>query len=217
MRTNDLEIKNSLKVMQIVFAGLENFRVIGSLLVASLNGRPHRELHDIDLLIDKRDYPDIINRFEKLGFKRIRKQAPGFRWDEFTKPKHLTFGTLLIGTFEENHFVYHANNHLTLRIKNSYLKPTEYKLFSLTIRGIPLRSVYEGIKVANLNSKRKIDKEIVTQSINGKISEGLSINHAFRVEVFGIRIPYLYTVFSRTYNVIGGIRLKLGKSYDPWV
>ena len=215
MTTNELEIKNSLKAMQIIFAGLEDYRVVGSILVASMNGKPHRELHDVDLLVDKRIYQQVLDGFEKAGFKRVKKHAPGFKWDEFQKYKHLTFGTLLIGTFEENYFVYKANRWLTLQIRNEYLAPTDYVLFDLKVRGIPPRSAYEGIKAASLNSKRKKDKEIVRKYMGHK-TEGLSINHAFRVKIFGITAPYLYTLFSHVYNLIGGIRLRFGKSYDPW-
>ncbi len=216
MKSNDLEIENSLKAMQTVFSDIQNYRVVGSLLVASINGQPHRELHDIDLLLDEKDYPKIKQRFQKQGFTCTPKHALGFKWDEFGKPDHLTFGTLLIGQFQADYFVYQANRWLRLKIKNQYLSPTNYRLFDLPIRGIPLRSVYEGIKVANLNTKRKIDKEIVKKAVNDKTSDGLSINQAFRVEVFSVPIPYLYIVFSQAYNLIGGFRLKLGKSYDPW-
>jgi len=217
MASNDLEIENSIKTMQTVFAGLEDYRVVGSILVASMNGKPHRELHDVDLLIDKRIYQQILDRFEEADFKRVKKHAPGFKWDEFHKPKHLTFGTLLIGTFEKDYFLYKANRGLTLTIKTEYLKPTNYTLFGLKIRGIPPRSAYEGIKAASLNSKRKKDKQIVAKYMGVKITDGLSINQAFNVKLFGIRVPYLYALFSQVYNLIGGIRLRFGKSYDPWM
>ena len=84
------------------------------------------------------------------------------------------------------------------------------------IQGIPLRSVYEGIKIASLNSKRRVDKKIVIEKIGKKLSSGLSLNEAFHVRINGVEIPYLYTIFSQVYNVIGGVRLALGKSYDTW-
>lgn len=216
MASNDLEIENSIKIMQDIFAGFEDYRIVGSILVAAMNGKPHRELHDVDLLMDKRIYQQILDRFEQAGFKRVKKYALGFKWDEFHKPKHLMFGTLLIGTFEKDYFIYKANRWLTLSIKTEYLDPTDYTLFGLKIRGIPPRSAYEGIKAASLNTKRKKDKQIVSEYMGAKITKGLSINQAFRVKLFEINVPYLYMLFSQVYNLIGGIRLRLGKSYDAW-
>lgn len=216
MASNTEEIKNSLRAIQVVFNGLEDYRVLGSLLVASLNKEPHRELHDIDLLIDESIYEMVVSRFKKLGFERITKHAFAFQWDEFQKPNHLTFGVLLKGKFTSKYFEYSPNKQLKLRVDNDYLKPTEYHLYGVLFTGIPLRSIYEGIKIASFNAKRKIDKKIVGKQTNNKLPHGLSLNEAFHVDIMGTEIPYLYTVFSQVYNVIGGVRLKLGKPYDTF-
>lgn len=216
MENNTERLKNSLKALQEVFKGLEDYRVLGSVLVAALNGLPHRELHDIDLLIDKRIYRVVEARFKELGFRKVTKHALVFEWDEYEKTEHLSFGFLLKGNFKQDYFEYKPSNLFGLRIDNTYLKPTEYELYGYKIRGIPLRSVYEGIKVASLNTKRKVDLNIVLQKIKGELPTGLSLDQAFNVRVFGIAIPYLYPAFSQVYNIVGGIRLSLGKSYDTW-
>ncbi len=217
MKLNAGIVKNSLAVMDKVFAGMTDYRVLGSLLVAAINGKLHRELHDIDLLIDKEVYKEVARRFEEQGFKKIHKHAPGFEWDEFVKPNYLTFGVLLVGKFGKAFFDYRANRWLKLRIKKEYLKPTEYHLYGHKIRGIPVKSIYEGIKIANLNKKRRIDRTVVEKYFTSNIPESLSINRAFRVNLFGVDIPYLYTFYSHIYNIIGGIRLRIGKTYDPWM
>ncbi len=209
-------VKNSLKVMPFIFKGFDDYRVLGSILVAALNGKPHRTLHDIDLLIDERIYEEVSSRFVKLGFKKITKKALIFKWDEFQKPNHLKFGVTIKGMFKGNFFIYNPSSSLALYIKSDYLKPTEYELFGYKIQGIPLRSVYEGIKIANLNKKRVQDKKIVLESVGKKLPEGLSINQAFQIHLLGLEIPYLYVFFSEIYNLVGGFRLLLGKSYDPW-
>lgn len=210
----ETEIRNSLKIMPEIFRGFEDYRVIGSVLVAAINGKPHRELHDIDLLIDERVYKKVVDRFEKDGFKKIAKRAMGFSWDEFEKQDYLTFGILLRGDFMDEYFKYKINKFLTLFIDNRYLKPTNYKLYGMNIRGIPLQSIYEGIKAANLNRKRTVDKEIVIKEMGNSLPDGLSLNQAFHVKFAGIEIPYLYTMFSQAYNLIGGVRLAFGKPYD---
>jgi len=202
--------------MQGIFAGFSDYRVLGSILVAAVNGKPHREIHDIDFLVDEKIYEEIVGRFEKLGFKRIKKHAPGFKWDEFEKINFLTFTNLLKGSFKTGYFEYKTSRWLSLRIDNDYLKATDYKLFGLSIKGIPKRSVFEGIKIASLNTKRKVDKEILTKNFENKLPGGLTINQAFKVRIFGLNIPFLYTIFSQSYNLLGGIRQRLGKSYDPW-
>lgn len=213
---NPEKIKNSLKVIPKVFAEFEDYRILGSLLVAAINGKSHRDLHDIDLLIDKRIYQEVSDRFKELGFKKVTKKAPGFEWDEYEKENHLTFGILLKGNFGNEYFEYKPNEYLSLQINNEYLKPTEYELYGIKIRGIPLRSVYEGIKIANLNKKRGVDKQILLSKTGKQLPSGLSLNQAFNVEVLGVDIPYFYTFFSQIYNLIGGARLMFGRSYDPW-
>lgn len=216
MADNIEEIKNSLKVLPKVFHGLEDYRVIGSILVAAINGEAHRQLHDIDLLIDQKIYDEISQRFNEQGFRKITKNAPGFKWNEFQKEHHLTFGVLLLGNFEKEYFQYRPNKYLALTIKNEYLEPTVYELYGEKIRGIPLRSVYEGIKIASLNKKRMIDRQIVLAKIDKDVLKGISLNQAFGVQLFGCHIPHLYILFSQIYNIIGGIRLAFGKSYDTW-
>lgn len=216
MSSNSEQIRNSLAVLQEVFNGMENYRILGSVLVAAINTKPHRELHDIDLLIDQKIYDEVVMRFIKLGFRKVTKHASGFTWDEFKKENHLTLGVLLKGSFKEDFFEYKANSYITLLVDSEYIKPTLYELYGEKIRGIPLRSVYEGIKVASFNTKRRVDKKVVVEKIGNKLPEGASLNQAFHVQVGGVEIPYLYTLFSQIYNVIGGIRLTLGKSYDTW-
>lgn len=212
----ETQLKNSLLTMSEIFKDIDDYRVLGSVLVASINGKPHRELHDVDLLIGESIYPTIIKRFERAGFKRATKKAPGFTWDEFEKQDHLTFGVLLRGEFNEGGFQYKSGKWLTLQIAAEYLRPTSYELFGIKFIGIPLRSVYEGIKAASLNSKRKRDKEIILAAVGRRLPDGLTINQAFKVRIGGLKIPYLYTAFSEVYNWIGGLRLRMGKPYDPW-
>ena len=216
MEDNIEQLKNSLKVIRKVFAGFEDYRIIGSTLVAAINNRAHRKLHDIDLLIDEKIYDEVSKRFKEQGFKKITKRAPGFEWDEYQKDNYLTFGVLLRGKFTKDYFEYKPNNYISLSIKSEYLKPTKYELYGESLRGIPVSAVYEGIKISSLNTKRKTDKDVVLNKIGNTIPSGLSLNQAFYVKLFGIRIPYLYTAFSEIYNLIGGARLAIGKSYDPW-
>ena len=96
------------------------------------------------------------------------------------------------------------------------MKPTDYWFYGIKIRGIPLRSVYEGIKITDLNRKRKIEKQIVMGKIGANAIDGFSLNQAFHIKIGGIEIPYIYTIFFQIYNVIGGIRLALRKPYDIW-
>lgn len=216
MNKNETALSNSLKALEKVFSGLTKYRVLGSVLVAAINGKPHRTLHDVDLLVDENIYPEVKSRFVKYGFKCVNKRAPGFKWDEYEKPDHLTFGILLVGKFGPDYFEYRANRLFKLKIKQAYLQPTEYTLMGHKILGIPIRSIYEGIKIASFNKKRKIDKAVILRATNNKVPVGLSISQAFRVNFLGLNIPYIYPFWSQIYNLIGGVRLRLGKSYDTW-
>lgn len=211
------KIKAGLSTLDKVFNKESvNYRVLGSVLVAAINGKPHRTLGDIDILLDKSDWQAVSVGLERGGYQLVQKSKFGFSWIEAQKSNSLGFTFLLIGKFRDNHFEYYLNNWLKLWIDGSYLQPTKYTLFDFPFIGIPISSIYEGLKASNLNPKRKLDREVITRVFGGKMPKGIKFEDAFKVYLWGLEIPKAYPFFSYLYNFYGGLRVIFGKKYEVW-
>lgn len=210
------KIKATLEIIEEVFerSGV-NYRILGSVLVAALNGKPHRKLNDIDILVDKDDFIKARRKLELIGYKFITRNMLGLKWFEAEKEGLMGLTFLMIGSFSNKYFYYRIGR-LELRVMAEYISPTSYQLGGHTLTGIPVRSVYEGLKISNLNPKRKNDFLVVTNIMKGELSEGPSLEEAFRVYLFNLEVPYAYPLFSKIYNVYGGLRVRFGKKYEVW-
>lgn len=212
-----VKVKKGLKALDRIFNKQNiDYRVLGSLLVAALNERPHRKLGDIDILIDKRDIDKVINKLKSEGYGIFNKKKVGFQWQEAHRVDALGFTFLLVGDFKKNHFSYRLSKNIELRISNSYLKLTKYSLLGNSFRGIPIRSIYEGLKISSLNPKRSIDNTVIKKAINNHIPDGISLESVFKIYIMNIKIPYAYSLFSWLYNLYGGLRVIMGKKYEIW-
>ncbi len=211
------QIKCGLSTLDEIFnqKGI-NYRVLGSVLVAAINGEPHRTLGDIDILLDKANWPRISKDLEKEGYEIIKKRKAGFDRYEAHKDNCLGFTFLLLGKFEQDLFSYDINKFIKLTISNAYLQPTKYSLFGHSFIGVPPRSVYEELKISSLNPKRQLDKEVVAKAFGNRIPNGESLSQAFKIYIAGRQIPYAYPFFSGIYNLYGGLRVLFGKKYEIW-
>ena len=210
-------IKNSLLVLDQVFNQQRvSYRVLGSVLIGALNGKPHRHLGDIDILLDQRYKQAVFMQLTAAGYQLIEKEKLGFHWTEAHKSNSLGFTFLLIGKFTPHYFSYQIARFLELRISLDYLKPTQYHLSGIKFTGIPHHSVYEGLKISNFNPKRKADRRIIQNILGSRPSSGISLNQAFKVYLGNLQLPYTYPTFSYLYNLYGGLRVVLGKKYEIW-
>lgn len=210
-------IRRGLSVLNKVFTQKNvDYRVLGSILVASLNGKPHRTLGDIDVLIDETDYEKVISNLRAEGYTIETKHKAGFSWKEARCDGNLGFTFLLIGRFSTDHFFCKLARNIDLKISTKYLKSTEYSLLGTSFVGIPLRSIYEGLKISGLNPKRTLDRKVVTNYFKGNIPSGETLGDSFKIYIFGVKIPYAYTLFSQVYNLYGGLRVLFGRKYEIW-
>lgn len=210
-------VKGGLLLLDKVFNKQKiNYRVLGSLLVAALNGKPHRKLNDIDILLDVNHADKVFQTLKEEGYKIELKRKFGFAWIEAHHPQNLGFTFLLVGKFEDKYFSYKLSKSLQLRISNEYLKPTQYSLFGINFTGIPQRSIYEGLKISSLNPKRTQDKKVVERNFGAFPPDGERFNKAFKIYLFGKEIPGAYAFFSQFYNLYGGLRVRFGKKYEVW-
>ncbi len=212
-----LTLENALLVLDKVF-NQNNFpyRVIGSTLIAAINGKPHRTINDIDIVVDEENISAILDLIQKEGYILERKNKLGMKWLEAKSPNRVGFTFMLVGKFDDKGFTCNVFPNLQLRVSNEYIKPTTYELFGIKIVGIPPFSIKESLKISNLNPKRSLDKRILTEAIGSKEIGGETLDHAFKVFLFNKEIPHLYSAFSHFYNLYGGARVFLGKKYEIW-
>lgn len=215
--SHSIQVSNGLKILDKVFNKEHvNYRVLGSVLVASLNGKPHRTLGDIDVLVDETDYEKVISNLQVEGYTIETKHKFGFNWTEAHHDGNLGFTFLLIGKFSRDYFSCKLSTNMELRISIRYLEPTEYSFLGISFVGIPLRSIYEGLKISSLNPKRTLDRKVVTDYLKGDIPPGETLDRSFKVYLSGVEIPYAYPLFSQLYNIYGGLRVLLGRKYEIW-
>jgi hypothetical protein len=208
------QLTNSLKTtVKILNECGAKYRILGSTLVAAYVNRIFRRIGDLDLLLDNKSKKCVFQKLEKEGFQFTKQRWGVLSWDEAYKKEHLGLSILLIGDFYPDYFSYRFLAFFELRITNAYLKSTKYQFSGVTFNGIPVSSVISGIKQSFLNPKRKIDNKALGEA---KKKVKVVTHNQINIFFFGIKIPYLYDVFSFFYNIYGGIRVILGKKYEAW-
>ena len=186
---------------------------MGPILLVAHTNRVFRHINDVDVLLDIRAEDCVFKKLKNYGFELERKTKAGFSWFEAKKNGSLGLTFLLIGKFEKNYFSWHFMKFFELRIKAGYLHPTEYNFENEKFVGIPISSAIAGIRQSFLNPKRKLDKQVLGEEMNKtrvKTYDNIS------VYIFGLKLPYLYDLFSFFYNIYGGIRVMLGRKYEIW-
>ncbi len=215
MKNQKPQILRSLKLAVKIFNECKaNYRIVGSMLVTSIAKRIFRRVGDLDVLLDNKSYPIVLHKLEESGYVLKKKNWGFFKWIEAEKIDCLGFTFLLVGDFTDTYFTYRMFPHVELRIRIEYLNPTNYSFEEVTFVGIPRSSVMAGIRQAFLNPKRKLDKQILLEFTKNDTSQQTYDN--LQVFIFGIKIPYLYDIFSFFYNIYGGFRVMFGKKYETW-
>lgn len=208
------QIKNSLEEITAIFKSCNaGYRVLGSTLLVAYTNRVFRRINDVDVLLDIRAKDCVFTALKKYGFEVENKSSAGFSWFEFKKKNHLGLTFLLIGEFTPSYFTWPFMGFFELRMKSDYLRPTSYSFEGCTFIGIPISSAVAGIKQSFLNPKRKLDKEILGDEVS---RTNIKVYNNISVYMAGLKLPYLYDVFSFLYNIFGGMRVLLGKKYEIW-
>lgn len=214
---NIQKFKNSLKVVNDVLEGKQyNYRILGSTLVAAINQKPHRRIGDIDIVIEKDKYPQLKNDLNHRGFTFHKMNRIGISWEKAVRPHYLDLTFFKDAYFGSALLRYPLSKNIYLTISTSYLKPTPYNMYGIRFTGIPFSSVYEGIRVSNLNPKRQMDKIVLLQRVKNLPLQYPTINQSFKVYIYGVKIPKLYQFFSTLINLLGAFRVRLGKPYEFW-
>ncbi|TSC77132.1 MAG: hypothetical protein G01um101431_315 [Parcubacteria group bacterium Gr01-1014_31] len=208
------KIINTLQIATDIFRLCNaEYRIVGSTLIAAHVGRVFRHIGDLDVVLDEENKECVFEHLRKAGFTLENKMKMGFRWTEAAKDEYLGLTFLLVGKFTKDYFSRRFMKVGEIRITSDYLRRTPYHFENLEFVGIPLSSVLAGIYQSFLNPKRKIDKNVLEKEykmVKPKIFGNIEIY------IFGVKVPFLYDLFSFFYNVYGGIRIVFGKKYEIW-
>jgi len=122
---NPETVRSALIILDKIFNKQKiNYRVLGSVLVAALNGQPHRKLNDIDMLLEIKQADQVFQSLRVEGYKIQPKHIFAFSWIEARHSQNLGFTFLLVGRFEEKYFTYKLSQYLQLKIDNLNPKRT---------------------------------------------------------------------------------------------
>ena len=208
------QISKSLKVVTEIFRSCgADYRVLGSTLLVAYTKKVFRHINDVDVLLDIRAKNCVFEKLRNYGFDLEQKRKAGFSWFEAKKNGYLGLTFLLMGKFDEKYFSWRFMKFLELRIRADYLYPTEYRFENVKFIGIPISSAIAGVRMSFLNPKRKLDKQVLGDEV---IKTKVKTYNNIAVYVFGVKLPYVYDLFSFLYNIYGGIRVVIGKKYEIW-
>lgn len=208
------QISSSLKLVTDICNDCEaEYRILGSVILVAYTGTIFRTIHDIDVLLDATARNCVFEKLEMKGFRITERKSFGFRYFEAKKQDFLTITFLLIGKFYPDYFTWPFSKILELRISNAYIKPTRYHVGRIEFTGIPISSAIAGIRMSFLNPKRAADREALGAAFQ---ESHIKLYDNIAVYACGIKLPYVYDVFSFLYNLYGGLRVKIGRKYEVW-
>ena len=200
------------QVLNILETKNIKYRFLGSVIIAAINGKLHRDLGDLDLIIDKEKKDILFIELQKLGYKRVGGMFAFARkyLEQLEHPKMLGIGYFYGAWLPDGSFRM-GNNNVYLTIDSLALNETQYSLYNLKFIGIPKQIAATGVKSSATNPKQK--KEIIILRDNN--IQPLA-NKYIHVNFLGLKFDWVYYFAMGILNIIGPIRVKLGLAFDPW-
>ncbi len=205
------------KTLKEVLTILQKYNVqywfMGSIIPTALNGELFRTVNDLDIVLEEKDSSQVISDLKKLGYTRKDKNI--YRVSEqlgvytFVHPSLLEVGFFLVSEEKENYLI--KAGIAKIVIPKSKLKTQKYRLRDLTFFGIPQSVAYTFSALAKDNPKRQ--KELA-------LYKKLGITPApwppYNFYLFGFKANWVINILNLSLVIIGKIRVRLGKPYDPW-
>jgi hypothetical protein len=214
MALNELQVKKTLNlVVGILEKHKIEYRVFGSVIPAVLNGRLHRELGDIDLLVEEGKKEVFMDKLKKLGYKK--KERGVWKWldranlFEYRHPKllEISFFALKFGDQRSSMKV----KWFGLEIDSRAIRKIKYNLGGVGFWGILVDTACTGALISKANPKRKRELEIFE-------SQGLKprLNEYVDVYLGPMKVNWILDLLNWSLNWLGRVRVMLGMSYDFW-
>lgn len=202
------------KVVKILEENNIEYRFLGSIVTAAINGKLHRNIGDLDLIIDSKGKDILYGELKKLGYKQTEGLFAFSRrymaLETMDSLQLLGVGFFYGNWQKDGSFVLGGKK--ACAIMDSYaLSPTQYSLYGIKFIGLPKRVIATGINASKSNPKRQ--NEILLLKNEGIIPLPNTYIH---IKVFSWAVDWIYHLTMATLNLIGGIRMKMGLAFDPW-
>ena len=202
------------KVIAILDKYAIEYRFLGSVVTAAINGELHRKLGDLDLIVDVSGKDALYQELIKLGYFRARGMFSFAR--KYMELETLEHSSLLgvgffYGKWRPNGSFLLGNQKIYVTIENRALTKTKYNLYGVNFFGLPEEAIATGIKTSENNPKRK--KELIL--LKEKNITPLKNNY-IHISIFGLKADWIYHFVMSFFNFIGGIRVTFGLAFDPW-
>lgn len=211
---SDKVITTLSQIVKILYTHKIEYRFLGSVVIAAINGELHRNLGDLDLIIDSNKKSIIHEELKKLGYKQAGGMFSFARkylaLEQFEHPNLLGVG-YFHGKWQTDGTFIMGDKNNGLQVEAHAIKATKYVLHGVEFFAIPPRAIATGIKESEANPKRK--KELLI--LNEKGIEQFPNNY-IHVKFFGVGADWIYHKSMSLLNIIGAIRVKLGLAFDPW-
>ncbi len=202
------------KVIHILETEHIDYRLIGSIIAASINGKLHRNLGDIDLIIDEKKKEILFNELKKIGY------FPVGGMYEFAR-KYMALETLrhksylevgyFHGYWQKDGSILIGKGLIKVSIDPQAVASNHYYLDGIKFIGINPKAAATRIQASRANPKRKVELQFFKNK--GFVPFPDTFVHIY---ILGIRCDWIYHLFSTLQNIIGFIRIKFGLSFDPW-
>lgn len=203
-----------IEVIKILEMNKIEYRFLGSVVVAAINGKLHRNLGDLDLIIDREGKDILYSELTKIGYVQAQGMfafARRFLSLETLEHKKLLGVGFFYGDWQGDGSLRLGSKNVNVTIDSRALNPTPYQLNDIEFIGIPPEAIATGIKTSSKNPKRQ--KELLL--LKEKQIDSLP-NTYIHIKIFGLKCDWLYHLSMTTLNVLGDVRVKLGLAFDPW-
>ncbi len=211
---SDVAILTIQRVIRILDENNIQYRFLGSVVVAAINGKLHRELGDLDLVIDSKGKDILYLKLKELGYKPAKGMFTFAR--RYLCLETLEHNSLLgigyfYGTWQTKGSFRMGNEQISVSIEPFAVKETKYILHGVKFVGIPNRASATGVFSSKTNPKRKRELEL----LRAKRIEPFPNNY-IHISVYGMKADWIYHLSMKILNTIGEIRVKMGLAFDPW-
>ncbi len=190
------------------------YRFLGSVVMAAINGKLHRNLGDLDLIIDTTGKDLLYNELTNNGYKPAKGMFSFARrylaLETLDHPDSLGVG-FFYGKWQSDGSFTMGKKNINVKIDSHAVEPTRYELYGVKFTGLPQEVIATGVQTSSKNPKRRYELEILKEKQIKPLP-----NTYIHVKVLGRRFDWIYHLSMALLNIIGGIRVKLGLAFDPW-
>lgn len=211
---NTIQVEKTLRLLVGILDKHDvEYRIFGSMIPAALNSALHREIADFDLLIDRDKLDLVIDDLREAGFKKkVKSYWRASEWVSmyiFIHEELLETGFFAVD-FGDKQVVFDAGP-FKITVDSSAVKRASYTLGGINFVGIPADTAYTGALISKPNPKRVREFEIFE-----RCGVQARPNDYVNVYLGKLKISWTLDLLNSLFNVIGKIRVKMGKTYDIW-